>query len=78
MRVFLPIVAVLVTLPFYETEHEEHNPYDVRRLTLPRLFSLFLNPSLYLRSITINGDSLFPFITVSRAIAFSMDNSETP
>ncbi|GAA5817579.1 hypothetical protein MFLAVUS_011127 [Mucor flavus] len=46
----------------YEREHLAHNPYDVRRLLLPRLFAISPSPSFHWRFVTISVNSLCCFI----------------
>ncbi|PHZ17691.1 uncharacterized protein RHIMIDRAFT_10973 [Rhizopus microsporus ATCC 52813] len=57
---FLP--CILYILSKYEEEHKEHHAYDVRRLPLPRLFSVLPNPSLHWRFINISANSLSAFV----------------
>ncbi|KAG2202343.1 hypothetical protein INT46_004668 [Mucor plumbeus] len=48
-------------LPEYEREHLAHNPYDVRRLSLPRLFTISPSPSFRWKFVTIIVNSLCCF-----------------
>ncbi|KAG2203207.1 hypothetical protein INT46_008991 [Mucor plumbeus] len=45
----------------YEREHLAHNPYDVRRLPLPRLFTISPSPSFRWKFVTISTNSLCCF-----------------
>jgi len=45
----------------YEREHLAHNPYDVRRLPLPRLFTISPSPSFRWEFVTISTNSLCCF-----------------
>lgn len=49
-------------LKYYEDEHSLHHPYDVRRLTLPRLFNPLPSPSLHWRFITVSVNALYTFV----------------
>ncbi|KAI8640095.1 hypothetical protein BD408DRAFT_420295 [Parasitella parasitica] len=44
-----------------EREIEEHNPYDVRRLPLPKLISVLPKASTHWRSLTISVNALSCF-----------------
>ncbi|KAI7906952.1 uncharacterized protein BX663DRAFT_426863, partial [Cokeromyces recurvatus] len=48
-----------------EREIEEHNPYDVRRLPLPKLISVLPKASAHWRSITISVNALSCFTKTS-------------
>lgn len=45
----------------YEDEHSRHVPSDVRRLPLPRLFTILPKPSVHWRYITISVNALSSF-----------------
>lgn len=49
----------------YEKDHALHKPYDVRRLPIPRLFSLFPSPTIHWRSVTISTNALSCFVRSS-------------
>jgi hypothetical protein len=46
----------------YETVHANHKSFDVRRLKLPKLFSILPKPSLKWRFITVSINSLSCFV----------------
>lgn len=46
----------------YEQDHDQYHPFDVRRLPLPRLFSILPSPRLHWRSITISVNALSSFV----------------
>lgn len=45
----------------YENEHSHFQPFHVRRLPLPRLFTILPTPSLHWRYITISANALSAF-----------------
>ncbi|KAG0777239.1 hypothetical protein G6F22_012011 [Rhizopus arrhizus] len=57
---FVP--CLLNILSEYEIEHNNHKAYDVRRLPLPRLFSLSPTPGMHWRFVNISANALAPFI----------------
>lgn len=57
---FIPLLSRI--LSEYEEEHKNHKSYDVRRLSLPRLFGLFPSPSLHFRSITMSAKAVSSFL----------------
>ena len=57
---FVPLLMHL--LSDIESEHNNHCKYDVRRLPLPRRFSVFPAPSLHWRSITLSINALSAFL----------------
>lgn len=46
----------------YEDEHSRHSSFDVRRLPLPRLFTLLPKPSVRWRFVTISANALCCFV----------------
>ncbi|KAK4510683.1 dTDP-fucopyranose mutase [Mucor velutinosus] len=46
----------------YEGEHELHHAFDVRRLPIPRLFSILPTPSVHWRSLAISANALSVFV----------------
>jgi hypothetical protein len=46
----------------YEDEHELHHAFDVRRLPIPRLFSILPKPAVHWRSVTISANALSVFV----------------
>ncbi|KAG1047748.1 hypothetical protein G6F43_009818 [Rhizopus delemar] len=65
---FIP--CLLSILSEYEIEHSNHRAYDVRRLPLPRLFSLSPTPGMYWRFINISASALASFIKETRPQGF--------
>lgn len=57
---FTPLLTHLLSA--FESEHNSHCEYDVRRLPLPRRFSVFPTPSLHWRSITLSVNALSAFL----------------
>ncbi|KAI7903269.1 uncharacterized protein BX663DRAFT_433818, partial [Cokeromyces recurvatus] len=57
---FTPLLIHLLSI--IESEHDNHYEYDVRRLSLPRRFSLLPTPSLHWRSITLSVNALSAFL----------------
>ncbi|KAG0875676.1 hypothetical protein G6F15_010288 [Rhizopus arrhizus] len=57
---FVP--CLLNILSEYEIEHNNHKAYDVRRLPLPRLFSLSPTPGMHWRFVNISANALALFI----------------
>ncbi len=57
---FIPCLSKIVSE--YEIEHKSHKAYDVRRLPLPRLFSLSPTPGMHWRFVNISASALAPFI----------------
>ncbi|KAI8991246.1 hypothetical protein BDF20DRAFT_843602 [Mycotypha africana] len=53
---------------YYEEEHSNHLPYDVRRLPLPHRFFPFPTPSVPWRLITISINALTPFLLPGRLV----------
>ncbi|GAA5794871.1 hypothetical protein HPULCUR_000219 [Helicostylum pulchrum] len=49
----------------YEEEHSCHHTYDVRRLSLPRHFSLLPKPSLHWRFVIISANPLCPPLKIT-------------
>ena len=54
-----------LVLESYEIEHRRHCSYDVRRLSLPRLFSLAPIPSCKWKYIAIDSNTLASFVRKS-------------
>lgn len=52
-------------LSAYEEEHRNHSPFDVRRLPLPRLFSISPKPSCRCRFVNISVNALSCFVKES-------------
>lgn len=46
----------------YEDEHSQHHLFDVRRLPLPRLFTILPKPSVRWRFVTISANALSVFV----------------
>ena len=57
---FVP--CLLNILSEYEIEHKNHKVYDVRRLPLPKLFSLSPTLGMHWRFVNISANALAPFI----------------
>jgi hypothetical protein len=53
-------------LAIYEEEHNNANPFDVRRLPLPRRFTLSPEPGIHWRFITIDASCLSIFTQITR------------
>ena len=49
-------------LNYYEDEHSQHKPFDVRRLPIPRLFIILPKPSVHWRFVTISANALTCFV----------------
>ena len=62
-NIFLPCLLNIISE--YEIEHKNHKAYDVRRLPLPRLFSLSPTPDIHWRFVNISANALAPFIKES-------------
>lgn len=62
-NIFLPCLFNIISE--YEIEHQNHRAYDVKRLPLPRLFSLSPTPGIHWRFVSISANALAPFIKES-------------